>query len=54
MASEHSREDQNLVTQVHNPPTSREESIQLETIRNKLTKFSTREGGGEQMHKRKE
>lgn len=40
MASEHSQEDQSLVTQVHNPPTSREESIQLETTENKLTSFS--------------
>lgn len=37
MASEHSQEDQSLVTQVHNPPTSREESIQLETTENNLT-----------------
>jgi len=34
MASEHSLEDQNLVTQEHIPPTSREESTQLETTLN--------------------
>jgi hypothetical protein len=40
MASEHSQEDQSLATQVHNPPTSREESIRLETTGGRLTNFS--------------
>lgn len=39
MVSEHSQEDQSSATQVHNPPTSREESIRLETAGNKLTNF---------------